>query len=160
ENYVGLISRDDQDSWRGLSAALYEDLVAPWRRRLPASIRRLVVVPDGALHSLPFETPAPADPASPPLVEEVAISYAPSATVLAQLQPGRPGAAGPTPADVLALAAPPVPASLVRTSGELDGESYDLGSLPYAIEEARAVVRFGGKTSEIRTGEVASEQGL
>src|SRR5262249_1365270 len=35
-----------------------------------------------------------------------------------------------------------------------------LGSLPYAIEEARAVVRFGGKTSEIRTGEVASEQGL
>jgi tetratricopeptide (TPR) repeat protein len=43
--------------------------------------RRLIVVPHGALHYLPFH--ALIDPSGTPLVERVDIAYAPSATVLA-----------------------------------------------------------------------------
>src|SRR5260370_1351959 len=49
---------------------------SPW-----ASARRLIVVPHGVLHYLPFH--ALIDPSGTPLVERVDIAYAPSATVLA-----------------------------------------------------------------------------
>ncbi len=59
---------------------LYAALIGPGADDL-VDARRLVVVPHGVLHYLPFH--ALIDPSGTPLVERVDIAYAPSATVLA-----------------------------------------------------------------------------
>src|SRR5262249_40013451 len=81
ENYVGLLARDSENRWSALSSDLYAKLIAPWRDRLSSGVRRLIIVPDGVLHSLPFE--ALAGPGFRPrlLVEDFVVSYAPSATI-------------------------------------------------------------------------------
>jgi tetratricopeptide (TPR) repeat protein len=58
---------------------LYTALVGPGADEL-VDARRLIIVPHGALHYLPFH--ALIDPGGAPLVERVEISYAPSASVL------------------------------------------------------------------------------
>ncbi|MEO8027065.1 MAG: CHAT domain-containing tetratricopeptide repeat protein [Bryobacteraceae bacterium] len=64
-----------------LSRRLYNVLVKPIEKSMAAS-QRLIVVPDGALAYLPFETLT----AARPLIERFAISYAPSASALAGLR--------------------------------------------------------------------------
>src|SRR5262249_58213907 len=86
EVFLDLTAHGDAELADGIGRRLYRDLVAPWRGRLPQSVRRLVLVPDRVLHSLPLEAPhAPADP--PRYVfEDYVMAYAPSATVLAELE--------------------------------------------------------------------------
>src|SRR5262249_22706350 len=107
ENYVGLLARDETNRWSALSSELYRELVEPWSGELPASVRRLVIVPDGVLHSVPFE--ALVRPGSRPrrLLDDFAVSYAPSATVLRELAAPH-AAAGVGPTDLLIVAAPAV----------------------------------------------------
>jgi CHAT domain-containing protein len=123
------------------AAALYRRLLAEPLRELPAGIRRLILVPDDALHRLPFaalrETPQ-----APPLAVRYALTQAPSATLWLAWKGRRPAAA-PIPA--LALADPPL----------RDGER--LGPLPYARQESAAVVRALGGGSVRRFGAAASE---
>lgn len=153
ENYVGLISQSADGRWRDLGSRLYADLVAPWRSLLPARIRRLVIIPEGALHSLTFEAlPVPGS-ARRYLVEDFAISYAPSATVLQQLRAELTGSREP--AAVLAFAAPEV-ATAAASAGQLDGERFDTSPLPRAASEARMVFGFGGPGSRLRSGPEAS----
>jgi CHAT domain-containing protein len=159
ENYVGLISKDDRDRWREVAAGLHRSLVGPWRDRLPPGTRRLIIIPEGALHSLPFEALAP-DRSTRCLVEDFAVSYVPSATVLAQLASGRVRNAAGGPASVLALASPTVPEIVGRAGGEVDGQTFDLAPLPYASLEARRVSRFGGEGSEVLLGDQASERAV
>jgi CHAT domain-containing protein/Tfp pilus assembly protein PilF len=156
ENYVGLLARDDANRWSALSSELYRDLVAPWRDELPESVRRLVIVPDGVLHSLPFE--ALVRPGSRPrrLLEDFAVSYVPSATVLRELSAPRTTAGDGAPADLLVVAAPAVGA-LPGMGEEIEGETFDLSPLPNAAAEARSIGRFGGPASEIDVGADASE---
>lgn len=83
--------------WRRMidvSRELYDDLMTPVAGRLEA-VERLIVVPDGKLFYLPFETLlrdvppppfTPADLAPHYLVSRWQVSYVPSATVLSQLQ--------------------------------------------------------------------------
>ena len=65
---------------RGLGATLLDDALG----ELPAAITRLVVVPDGALHRLPFDALRLADGRY--LAERYAVSIAPSIGVLALLR--------------------------------------------------------------------------
>lgn len=157
ENYVGLLGRDETNRWDAMSAALYDRLVAPWRRKLPSGVRRLVIVPDGVLHSLPFETLTLAGSAPRRLVDDFAISYAPSATVLGEL--GSPAASGSprAPADLLVIAGPSIGAAAVRTAEESGEERFELSPLPFAALEARTIGRYGGSGSEIHVGPAASE---
>ncbi len=60
---------------------LFTALLAPLQ--LPSAIQSLVVVPDGRLNSVPFEM---LGPGSDPLLKRMAVSYAPSSTVLALLR--------------------------------------------------------------------------
>jgi CHAT domain-containing protein/Flp pilus assembly protein TadD len=78
--------------YRRHAASLSQQLLQPLSRML-AGKRKLIVVADGALHRLPFEVlfqpgvPQRGDLRQWPfLVRQFAISYAPSASVLAQLQ--------------------------------------------------------------------------
>jgi len=84
------LKRPDEQVW----ADLYDLLVAPWAASL-AGLRHLVVVPDGALHYVPFQALRHPETGRY-LVQDHEVSYAPSATLLvltAQAQPIRRDAA-------------------------------------------------------------------
>jgi len=148
----GGLQSPDRALWRHLirsSADLYRQLVAPAEARL-AGVRRLIVVPDRELFYLPFETllaGVPADLTDPSelaphyLLTRWEVGYAPSATVMAQLQDldRAPHSA----------AAPSLVAFADSRGGEGNGTvaqkrsapepSNDWGALPGARDEVRAI---------------------
>ena len=123
---------------------LYQTLIAPLRGAIHH--RRLIVVPHGELHYLPFA--ALRDPASRRyLVEDFTLSYSPSASALGFLKANETAVAGKT----LVLGSPKV----------LDPR---LGPLPAARKEAEAVGRllgtrplFGVQASEGRLYSLAGK---
>src|SRR5207248_2304978 len=80
QGYVAAHSDALLSSTNRILADLYEALIDPCADEL-VDAQRLVIVPHGALHYLPFH--ALIDPSGVPLVERVDLAYAPSATVLA-----------------------------------------------------------------------------
>ena len=77
--------------------SLYRDLVQPAGKLLNGK-RALIIIPDGILHYLPFESLLQTDKSPnlqvdlrqlPYMIRDFTISYAPSATVLASLRKGR-----------------------------------------------------------------------
>jgi CHAT domain-containing protein len=80
EAYVRAHAKRMQDQVDRLLVELYSALIDPVADEL-VDAQRLIVVPHGSLHYLPFH--ALIDPSGTPLVERVEISYAPSAGVLA-----------------------------------------------------------------------------
>jgi len=86
--YTKLLSDPPRGKWKGLLAAkrLSQDLLFSALETLPESIERLVIIPDGLLYYLPFETLAlfPRDQSSGEnfLISKYAISYAPSCSSL------------------------------------------------------------------------------
>src|SRR5262249_43840623 len=154
ENYVGLIGGDARDRWGALSNALYAELVAPWRESLPASVEKLVIVPDGVLHSLPFEALVRPETRHL-LVEDFAVSYVPSGRSLGELADGPPGASGGS--DMLVVADPAIAPATLRSPGVVENERYDVTALPDAAAEASEIARFGDSASELDVGSRASE---
>ncbi len=131
---VARINLDQQIPDLSRLRELYEALIAPAAPRLRAS--RLVVVPHGVLHYLPFQ--ALLDAKGHYLIERFPISYSPSADTLAVIGQARPGAAAP----LLALGNP--------TSGVAES------ALPHAEDEVKRVSgRFPGSTA--LTGAAATE---
>jgi CHAT domain-containing protein/Tfp pilus assembly protein PilF len=161
ENYVGLVAGGERGRiWQELAERLYGDLIAPWRDRLPPGVRRLILLPDGVLDSLPFE--ALERPGSPPrrLIDDFVVSYAPSATVLALLKElSRRGGSRRGPAEILVLADPGAPRGALPSQSGLGEEPFDLSPLPFAAAEGRVVARFGAPGSELRLGASAGESG-
>jgi CHAT domain-containing protein/tetratricopeptide (TPR) repeat protein len=96
KDYRELIAHRPQGAksyaWQARAAALYDMLVKPARPYLAAQ-RPLVIVPDGILHYLPFETLRTAGPdgRAQCLIEQFSTSYAPSVSVLAELDRLAPG---------------------------------------------------------------------
>ena len=76
-------SIDDNVSADVAARVLGDRVIQPGIADLPARIVRLVIIPDGALHRIPFAALRIHD--GRPLVERFAISLAPSATVVATL---------------------------------------------------------------------------
>jgi CHAT domain-containing protein len=159
--YLGLLSRRDSLE-REAGARLFEDLLSRAVESLDLRIRRWVVVPDGALHRLPFAALRPSADAEP-LAARVAISEVPSATLWYHWKstPAR-----RRPSTVLALADAD-PAIDKDDHDDVAGEravpwpvDEGLETLPYARTEARAMVRRLGSGSWLRTGRDASERFL
>lgn len=88
-------SRREFNSFTRASHRLYQTLVAPASDAL-AGKKKLLIVPDGALHYLPFEAlmvkAAEAGAEPDYLLKRWAVSYAPSASVLASLRRNSRGA--------------------------------------------------------------------
>ncbi|HEV2854552.1 MAG TPA: CHAT domain-containing protein [Thermoanaerobaculia bacterium] len=150
------------------AASLYRQLLEQPLRDLPPGIRRLILVPDDALHQLPFAA-LRATPQSLPLAARFELTQVPSATLWLSWKRRRPGAA-PIPA--LALADPPLPGGgeglrpisakqperePARERAAVFASGVRLGPLPYAREESRSVVRDLGGGSVRRLGDDASE---
>ena len=152
--------------WRTAARALGNDLLAATR---PAwdDARQLVIVPDGVLWELPFQTlivpaAASADAKSKEatLVEKLPVSLAPSLAFLAQSNAGRPvptpGSAGGRGARLLALGAPtrgtqPAAGSALMTEGEN-------APLPDAGRQLRELGKLYGDGSRVLIGNDAREE--
>ncbi len=148
--YTGLFDARDGSEAKP-SAELYRRLLEPALSVLPPAIDRLVIVPDDALHRLPFAALRKrADGA--PLIADHEIEIAPSSTLwLRWRSGGSPSASGPASRAGIVLADPEIPTAahaLVR--GELP-------RLSHALLEGRGAVAALGPTAELTSGAAATE---
>ncbi|HEU4628395.1 MAG TPA: CHAT domain-containing tetratricopeptide repeat protein [Gemmatimonadaceae bacterium] len=151
-----MLERGDDPSAlaRTLGAILLDPVVAA----LDSGVTRLVVVPDGPLHRVPFDALRMADGRY--VVERFAVSLAPSAGVAAALWE-RPRADASAPVRLLALGDP----TFSATPGPLRGDGADgrsgfdsagaLPRLPASGAEVRAVARYAA-AADVRLGDEAS----
>lgn len=147
--WTGLLERRD-GSDRGPGARLQEELLRTALERLPAGIDRLVIIPDGPLHRLPFDALS-AGPGEPYLAERFGVSLVPSAALWLRFRtaPRLP------PGKILVLADPSDPSA--RRAVRRDGL---LGALVHARQEAEVALSAFPAGSEMRTGPPASESFL
>jgi CHAT domain-containing protein/tetratricopeptide (TPR) repeat protein len=150
-------------SAEGPARALGAALLGPADSALPAGIIRLVVVPDGPLHRVPFDALRLRDGRL--AVERWAIGMAPSAAVAAALRQ-RPEPT-PAPTRLLALGDPVFTGptlSLALRDGDAYRAAFDrAGGLPRLAgsgDEAREVARYAPAGADVRLGQDASESWL
>jgi len=141
-----------------LGKQLYQLLLAPAQRQL-AGKHMLIVVPDGALWNLPFQALIQGNGRY--VVEQYAVAYAPSLTVLREIErahknndPAKETSQAPT---LLAMADPVLgQPTLAHASFAYRGEK--LGPLPDARREVQSLKQFyPGPESEIDVGQEARE---
>ncbi len=142
QGFLGLCERRDRTE-REPAAALYRQLVGAALGELPGDVRRLIIIPDGLLHQLPFGA-LRATKDTAPLATRYQISVAPSATLWRRWIERRPQQAEDT---VLVLADPSMPydtsaASPERTveRGGLAGRALIFRPLPQARQEGEAAL--------------------
>lgn len=149
--WTGLLERRD-GSDRAPGARLHAELLGPAIAVLPPGIRRLVVIPDGPLHRLPFDALS-AGPGTAYLAERFEVSVEPSAALwlrfraAQRLPPGR----------LLVLADP---AELEARAAVPRAGTSVFGALAHAHEEAEVALAAFPAGSELRTGAPASESFL
>jgi CHAT domain-containing protein/tetratricopeptide (TPR) repeat protein len=155
--FTGLLARED-----GLETAsavrLYDELLSAAMRDLPARIARLIVIPDGTLHHLPFDA-LRANRASPPLAARYQLVVAPSATLWRHWRANAPRTATRR---ALTLADPELDFSLDANAPERNAslqQGLQLGRLPHARRESRALEHHLGNVESL-IGERASERAL
>jgi CHAT domain-containing protein/tetratricopeptide (TPR) repeat protein len=155
--FTGLIGRED-----GLEQAsavrLFNELLRDALSALPSRIQRLILVPDGPLHHLPFDALRPSRDA-PPLAARYELVVAPSATLWHHW---RSNGSRPATLRALAFADPDLAISLRSDARERNATLHQglrVGRLPHARRESRALERHFG-TVEALVGERASEMAL
>lgn len=155
--FEGLFANRDGSEARA-ATRLYRDLLEDALQNLPPSVKRLILIPDGPLHRVPFEA-LRSEPERKPLALHYEIEYAPSAALWIRF---RKTEGWPKESKVLAFAAPEISGEgspdTQRAADPRIKES-PLSPLPFARGEARAIVRrLGGGT--LLTGAQASESFL
>jgi CHAT domain-containing protein len=162
--FVALVARgaDAPADAQALGAALLEPAIA----LLGPGVTRLVIVPDGALHRVPWDVLRLGDGRY--VLERYAIGIAPSAAVLGELWRRPRGRASSTPARLLAFGDPTFPAEHTDTGApDPASESFQsafaaTGGLPRlegSGREVRAIARYA-PGAEVRLREEASESYL
>jgi len=149
--WTGLLERRDGTD-RVPGARLYRELLAPALAALPAGIERLVVVPDGPLHRLPFDALS-GGPGMPYLAERFAVSITPSASLWVRFR-----AAPRLPPGKLLVLADPSEASAGQALRRDSGNVF--GALVHARREAEVALSAFPTGSELRAGSPASESFL
>ncbi|WP_263974562.1 CHAT domain-containing protein [Myxococcus xanthus] len=140
--FSGLVERRD-DSERGAAVALHAQLLGPALAGLPPTVRRLLLVPDGPLHDLPFAALRERRD-GPPLVARYELALVPSASLWRHWH----GEAPFTPiGDALVLADPEWALEqggarpVARSRAGIFDEAAQLGALPEARREGLGVER-------------------
>ena len=150
---VGL-TQADEPAAGAAAQRLFTDILAAAFADLPQGIDRLILIPDGPLHRLPFAALLPA-PGAEPLGLRYRISRAPSATSWLRLRQAR---ARPAEAPLLALADPPAPGA-----DAADGQAAERAGdvpLPFARWESRAAARHLGRGGRVIAGGAATKAAL
>ena len=152
---------------------LYQKLFAPLESHL-ASAHKLIIVPDGTLAYLPFETlagePKHSAASVPYLIERFAISYAPSASALAALRALKQHTDA-EPKGIIAFGDPVYAksdASETTTSKSRESEQsrqgehgFDLRQLPYTRNEVNGIAAlFPQSDRRVFLGAAAREQSV
>ena len=152
------ITRASGRTRRASAGRLYDLLLAEALSRLPPGIDRLIIIPDGPLHQLPFDA-LKGGPDGAALATRYELMVEPSATVWRQWR--EKGARAVT-HRTLAFADP-----VLDAGGTLDAPERNatlerglrLGRLPYARRESRAIGRHLGSVDAL-VGSRASEKAL
>jgi CHAT domain-containing protein len=136
---------------------LYDQLIKPAAAELK-DVDNLVIVPDGILWALPFQ--ALQSSANRYLIEDYAISYAPSLGVLREIAKEKRRATGRVPTTLLAIGNPTI---ATATADRVKSAFMDemLVPLPDAERQVKALGRlYGPNASKIYVGADASEERL
>ena len=172
--YLKMISTPPSGKFRGMLAAkrLYKDILFPFEEYFYSSIEHLVIIPDGILYYLPFETLIPdqrevtAD--SEYLIESHKISYVPSASSLAFLIDR--GETRKYSRLLLAMGNPVYSFQLSSTKKNLKiyeealrevylNKGFDLSPLPFSKKEVKQISRYFPKGKiDVYTGAEAREE--
>lgn len=142
--------------FRASAGRLYELLLKPAQAQLRGK-NNLVIAPDNALWDLPFQ--ALLNGSNRFLLEEAAVAYAPSLTVLREMSRRR-GEQAPEagPATLLALGNPALPGEAGGAGSAPALRDGKLDPLPEAEQEVRALGRlYGAQRSKVYTGAEARE---
>lgn len=143
--------------YRQTAVELYELLLGPARELLKGK-RLLTIVPDGALWEMPFQALQPMP--GHHLIEDSAIAYAPSMTVLRDMNKAWAETHGstPTPMSLLAVGNPVLGTQNVELLNARLVNS-ELTPLPEAEEQVRALQRlYGAEHSKVYVGPDAREE--
>ncbi len=158
--FLGLFSRRDGSEAEG-AVQLYQDLLQDALGDLPLPVKRLIIVPDGILHRLPFGA-LRQDLGAVPLAMRYQITLAPSAAIWLRWRQHPPGNAA---IPALALVDPELSMhNLAEEYGAAENRAWSLaageqlGRLPLAREEARSIVRYLGRESRVLEGPEATER--
>jgi CHAT domain-containing protein len=154
ERFRGRMANRDYD-FQALSKELYVLLLKPAQRQLQGKTN-LIISPDNSLWDLPFQTLL--SPELRYLIEDAAISYAPSLSVLREMQLASKKKQAPAKASILALGNP----ALGTRSKELAKfvkMDAELQPLPEAADQVRVLGRlYGPKLSKVLTDSAAREE--
>ena len=155
--FNGLLGRNDEVA-TAAAVRLYHDLVGEALARLPAGINRLILIPDGPLHRLPFDT-LRAGPEAQPLAARYELASAPSATLWLRWRGAewRPGSRS-----ALSFADPEIGVDDRADAPERNAAlqyGLRLGRLPHARRESGALQRHLGAVDSL-VGPSASEKAV
>ena len=141
--------------FRPAAFKLYESLLKPAEAQLRGRTN-LIIVPDNTLWDLPFQTLV--NGANRFMIEDAAISYAPSLTVLREMTKRRKvEAAHASPPTLLALGNPLVGSETLKRAA-LTLRDGKLDPLPEAEQEVKALGRlYGASRSKVYIGAEARE---
>ncbi|MGE0131381.1 MAG: CHAT domain-containing protein [Blastocatellales bacterium] len=149
---------------RAQNQQLYQKLFQPLEPHL-ASARKLIIVPDGALAYLPFETlvgePKRSATTAPYLIERFAISYAPSASALAALRALRQSDTAEA-KGIIAFGDPVYGKDETATAnGDATERGFDFRQLPYTRAEVNEIAALFSPTERrVFLGAAAREQNV
>jgi CHAT domain-containing protein/Tfp pilus assembly protein PilF len=141
--------------FRAPAAKLYESLLKPAEAQLRGRTN-LIIVPDNTLWDLPFQTLV--NSANRFVIEDAAINYAPSLTVLREMTKRRKiEAAHASPPMLLALGNPVIGSETLKRAA-LTLRDGKLDPLPEAEQEVKALGRlYGAARSKVYIGAEARE---
>jgi len=174
KGYLKALVTPDRKGFSGSLASerIAGELLFPLRLPIAAGIDRLIIVPDGVLYYLPFETlsiPGDGPRRSRYLIEDYEVSYAPSSSSLILLS-GK--TTGPRPKSFLGFGDPAYDSMESRgngispVEGEMLGEAYlgqgfDFSPLPFSKKEILDVAgHFPRKSRDLYLGREAQERVL
>jgi CHAT domain-containing protein/Tfp pilus assembly protein PilF len=170
--YLKALSDHPDSQFRGTEASkrLAKELLFLGQWRMPVSIENLIIIPDGVLYYLPFETlifdTQEMKPSENLLISKYKISYAPSSSSLLFLFRK---SKRDYPNDLLALGNPAytwngktskknvIPSEILKEVYQNEG--FDLTPLPYSEREVKGISKFFHKTKrDVYLNREASEK--